>query len=102
MEIHYRIKKQTFKIVSSDSDEPQIVERYYPMVNFFVPWYYLHWDGGSFTYTQNKQDALYRGTYKEALKAYFEASEKYNEVRERYIRCFEEAKARAKNTLVGE
>lgn len=69
MEIKYRIKKQTFKIVSPDSDKPQLIERYYPMVNFFVPWYYLHWDEYTFTYTEKKQDALYKNTYEEALNA---------------------------------
>ena len=39
----------------------------------------------------------FTGSEIRALKAYFEASEKYNEVRERYVRTFEEAKARAEN-----
>ena len=37
-----------------------------------------------------------------ALTAYIEAVNRYNEVRERYIRTFEEAKARGENTFVGE
>ena len=44
----------------------------------------------------------FTGSEIRALKAYFEASEKYNEVRERYVRTFEEAKARGKNTFVSE
>ena len=69
MEIHYRIKKETLKVVSPGYDEPEVIVRYYPMVNFYVHWYYLYWDDFSFTYTQNKQYALYRNTYEEALDA---------------------------------
>jgi len=68
MEIKYRIKKETLKCVSTECDEPQIVERYYPMVSFgFIRWYYLYTDELTFTYTENKQEGLYKDSYEDAL-----------------------------------